>query len=399
MSYSITQLKSDLEPILHGTTIDEVPNIDSVISRAARQLLHDVDPQETIRRSPLSSAIFGDTFVYPCPIDVKTNKVIDIRPQTNRKNWQNPTQTFSRNFDLSKDNQQMLVNVDYNTGIKTLNISIPPQTTLTVNNADDITDNGTWAVTSALSNLTEDTLNYVVSNSSLRFDMAAGGTGVSGYIENSTMESVDISAYDPDGTVFMWVYLPTGSQFQSVQLYIGSSSSNYYYGTVTTSQGGVAFVNGWNLLAFNIAQLTETGTVDPTAINYIRVTFTTDGTAQTSIRLNGLTIQLGAVYEIEYYSNYLFRDLSTGAWQETVTDDSNLVNLEPTSYNLLLDLTALLLAQQLQSQNGMFDYKYFKETYTQNLFRYKSMYKSQILKPTEQYYKPSKNHYRNWFGR
>lgn len=399
MSYSITQLKSDLEPILHGTTIDEVPNINGVISRAARQLLHDVDPQETIRRSPLSSAIFGNTFVYPCPTDVKTNKIIDIRPQTNRKDWQNPMQTFSRVFDFSKTGQQMLVNVDYNTGVKTLNISIPPQTTLSVNNIDDITDNGTWAVTANATNLTEDTLNYVTGNSSLKFDISSGSNPTTGYIENSTMSSVDISAYDPDGTFFLWVYLPTASDFISVDLRIGSTSSNYYYSTVTTSQGGVAFVNGWNLLAFNISQMNEAGTVNSTNISYVRINFTTNGSDQTSVRVNGLTAQLGSIYEIEYYSNYLFRDLSTGAWQETVTDDSNLVNLEPTSYNLLLDLTALLLAQQLQSQNGIFDYKYFKETYTQNLFRYKSMYKSQVLKPAEQYYQPKKNNYRNWFGR
>lgn len=399
MSYSITQLKSDLEPMLHGTTLDEVPNIDSVISRCARQLLHDVDPQETIRKSPMSSAIFGETYVYPAPTDLKTDKVIDIRPQVNRKNWQNPSQTFSRNFDLNKDGQQMLLNVDYNTGVKTLNISIPPQTALVVNNADDITDNGTWAVTANATNLTEDTLNYVAGNSSLRFDISSGSNPTTGYIENSTMDEIDISTYDPDGTVFMWVYLPTASDFTSVNLRIGSSSSDYYSGSVATSQGGVSFVNGWNLLAFKISQLSETGTVDPTAIDYIRVTFTTDGTAQTSVRVNGITVQLGAIYEIEYYSNYLFRDYTTGAWKETVTDDSDFVNLETSTYNLLLDLTALTLVQQLQGQNGMFDYGFLQKKYNDSLMRYKAMYKSQVLKPTQKYYNRTTNHFRSWFGR
>lgn len=47
MSYNILDLKNDLEGVLHGTTNNQIQNLDGVINRAARQLLLDLDPQET----------------------------------------------------------------------------------------------------------------------------------------------------------------------------------------------------------------------------------------------------------------------------------------------------------------------------------------------------------------
>ena len=51
MSYTVQNAKNELLGMMHGTTLDDIINIDGVFDRAARQLLMDVDPQETIRSS------------------------------------------------------------------------------------------------------------------------------------------------------------------------------------------------------------------------------------------------------------------------------------------------------------------------------------------------------------
>ena len=90
--------------------------------------------------------------------------------------------------------------------------------------------------------------------------------------------------------------------------------------------------------------------------------------------------------EYVYYSKYLFRDSSTGTFQETVTDDSNLINLDTDSYNLLFNKTAYYIAQQLQGQDAMYDASYWANEYKTALDRYKMMYKSEVQKPKVPYY-------------
>jgi hypothetical protein len=68
---------------LHGTTLSQVENISGVFNRAARQLLLDIDPQETKRIEQLASPIFYQVYDYAPPADLKGQKIIDIFPQVN----------------------------------------------------------------------------------------------------------------------------------------------------------------------------------------------------------------------------------------------------------------------------------------------------------------------------
>ncbi len=58
-TYNVQDLKNDLTGILHGTTTNQIQNLDGVINRAARQLLLDVDPQETKRIVELPKGLAG----------------------------------------------------------------------------------------------------------------------------------------------------------------------------------------------------------------------------------------------------------------------------------------------------------------------------------------------------
>ena len=108
---------------------------------------------------------------------------------------------------------------------------------------------------------------------------------------------------------------------------------------------------------------------------------------------------MGRIMEIEYYSKFMFRDQITGAFQETVTDDSNLINLDVDTYNLLTYQVALLAVQQQSGSESTFDTDYFRNLYKDCLSRYKRLYKSEIIKPQEAYYRVPNNNQRNYFGR
>jgi hypothetical protein len=131
---------------------------------------------------------------------------------------------------------------------------------------------------------------------------------------------------------------------------------------------------------------TVTGTPDVTAINYIVVSMPTTA-IQTGAKLNYITISLGNYLEYEYYSKYLFRDVITGAFQEKVTDNSNLINLDTETYNLFFNLSASLAVQQQQGLDALFyDGSFFAQKYAEGVMKYKSLYKSEAQKPQTRYY-------------
>lgn len=387
MAFSITNLKQEITGILHGTQLSQITSLDQLIFRAARDVLMDVDPNETIRTIPITNSVFNSVYDYPCPVDLKGNRVIDIRPQVNRQPTELWLQWYNQSFDQKKETSFLnSFTIDWNTAVKSMRINAPsllaPQT---INTCDSLTSNGTWATGGNAGGLAVDNVNYVTNGGSLAFDLSAAGS--SGYIENSTMTAVDLSAWRNQGTWFVYVFLPTASDFTNVNLRIGSDSSNYYTVTATTTQQGTSFEDGWNLLKFNWLGASVSGTPDAEALNYVRVTFAYNGTAQTSVRVDQITAALGTILEIEYYSKYIFRNGSTGAFQETVTADTDLVNLDTESYNLLVYKVAEMCAQQQQGIDALgFDAQYFKEGYNSRLERYRYLYKSQVSKVTANYY-------------
>ncbi len=395
-AYNIQQMKSDLEGVLHGTTTNQIVNLDGLIYRAARQLLLDVDPQETKRILEFTSPIFNGVVDYSIAPDVKGNKLIDIRPQVNRLPRDIWSQQYNQAFDVAKNNVFVNANMftlNFNTGLKTIRINAPFLPAPVVQNlASSITNNGTWATGGGASNITVNYQNYVTAAGALNFNLPSGA----GYVENSTMTGTNLSQYLNQGSFFLWVYMPTASEFTSINLKWGSDASDYYSSTQTLTQQATAFQNGWNLLQFPWLGASVTGTPDVTAIDYLKVTYNTTA-VQTAAGLNYITIALGNVLEYEYYSKYLFRDAITGAFQETVTNDSNLINLDTESYNLLFNLVASLAVQQQQGLDATFyDGSFFAQKYAEGITRYKALYKSELQKPQTVYYaKPTPSN--RWF--
>lgn len=378
---TIQDILNDLSGVIHGTTTNKIDNVYGILNRAARALLLDIDPKETQRIVQLSQ-VFNDTFDYALPSDVKGDRIIDLRPQAGRY----PSDIFTQNYAQTFDSQKLMNSanrtyIQHNTGVKTIRIEAPTLTAPTV-----VCDTGTitgW--TNIIPTL--DTTNNVAGGGALIINLPAAA---SNYTQNVALNPIDLSTHENISTLFLWVYLPTGSGVTSIDLRWGSDATNYYNKTVTTTQTGTSFQNGWNLLSFDWKTATKTLTPVTTAIDSVRVTFNTNSVAQTGVKICNLTSALGYIFELQYYSKFLFRDPTTNAFQETVTDgiDSNkLINLDTESYNLYFNKVAFFVAQSLQGADADYDASYWQLEYDKALEKYKALNPNESIKKGETYYK------------
>ncbi len=480
MPYNILRLKQDLTGVIHGTTLNKVVNLNGIINRSARQVLQDIDPQETKRILQFATPIFESVYTYYLSPDVKGNAIIDIRPQVNRRLSDVFNQDYNQQFSLST--AASLANqftIQWNQGVRTILINAPLLNTgVIVNYASSLNQNGTWTAGGDAVNLEVNPLNFLAGGGALMFDLVptgfgglktfsittagtgyttgtyptTGGSGTggtvtvvanagsvisvsvavdgsgyqigdvltvtgggndatltitdltyTGYVETSDQQPVNLEDFVDFATWFLYTYLPNTSAstvFSSVELQFGSSPTDYYSVSTSITQPNTAFENGWNLLSYLWKNAVQTGTVDSSAITYLRVTWTYDGTDQTGVMVNDIASRLGVIMEYEYYSKYMFANAITGAFQETVTDDSNLINLDTDSYNILFNQVAYLVAQQLQGIDAAaFDADFFLTNYQQDVQRYKGLYKSEKQKPRQPYYGLPKPGYGAWLPR
>lgn len=380
MSYTIQDLKTDLEAALHGTSLNKIQNINGLIDRAGRELLGDADLNGTIRSQVLTNPIYSRVYNYVLPSDLKGKKVIDIKPQVNRGASDNFRGRGIKDFDMRKSDETF--NIDFDSGERVLRASTTTGKNVTLSNLNSTTN---WSTGSDAENLTADSLNYVSEGSSLNFDLS--GDTTAGYIENSSLDSLDLSDYEDNGAIFIYVYFPDSSIMTSVNVRWGNDNTAYWNRTVTTNNEGNSFHDGWNLLRLDWNGATETGTTDSSTVDYARITINYDGTAETDIRVDSLVVRLGSIYDIVYYSKYMFQSATTETWAENVALDSDVINVETNEINLMIDKTTELAAAQQAGVDSQFDVAYYSSKYANTLSKYKSDNKSQAIKEQQEYYR------------
>ncbi len=400
MSYSITNASADLSAVLHGTNLNKVSGIFNLYNRAGRQLLLDIDPIETERITLTATPLFDQVWDYACPSDLKGNRIIDISPQYYRYPGQVITQTYQQSFDVSKNFPLAPSDftIQFNNAVKTIRIndtSLPAQVVI---DACEATTG--WTASGAASNLTLDNINFAAGSGSLKFDIAAGANPSTGVISKTETAQLDLSAELNQASLFYYVYFPSVTGLTSTTIRWGSDSANYYSRTLTTTNEGNAFAVGWNLIRADWLGATVVGSPIVTAIDYIYIGITTDGTAFMGVNVDNIVCVMGLYRTVRYYSKFLFRDAITGAFQETVTDNSNLINLDTESYNLFFNLVAFYATQQIQGLDAtFFDSNFFGQQYQEGKLRYTALNKSQVQKPEDMYYLPKKGGYGRYLGR
>ena len=393
--------------MLKGTSLRQITDFYGTAAKAANRMLTRISPAETIRTATFATPFWDNVNDYALPTDFKQG--IDIRPQANRQdmpgqsNW-SATTPKQFNIFLSPDSYSLR----WNNMVRTLRAQrLPNGNVATMDNFDvtisgtDALSNGSWAPEVDASGLFAETLNCVEGNSSLGMNLD-GSTGLADIV-NSTAVAIDLSAQRYQDSSFLFFYIPVGysSRFTSFTLRRGSSASAYVQATVTTKADGTAFNDGWNFLLFNWNTATTTGTPDNTQNTYRRFGINyTIGTSINGCLIDNWTDSLGDLYEVEYYSEYMFRT-SSGSWIQTPTSDTDLVNVSVSSYSIFLqemmkDIVKLIrignertqeLAEITKELDGQSESRYVKNPANNGLYnQYLSMFPSSAILTKTQYY-------------
>ena len=393
MSFSVSTALSEATGMLHGTTLNQIPNPTLCVNRAARQVMLDIDPQETKMIQAFSTPVFPIVFDYPLPSDVKGNKIIDVYPQIGRHPDNVVTSTYNQVFDRYKS---LLLpstfSIISNQGTKRLRISYLNKTSGNIiNTVGTILGNGTWAIGGVATTLVQNMMTLINGSNSLQFNLGIG----SNTLTNSTMTAVDLTtSLNQTGIIFK-LYLPSIAGLTNISFRFGSDASNYYQSPTLTSQiSTLPFVADWNDIGALWANCTQVGIPVLTNIKYVQITFTASAPI-TAIQVAQIWSSLGVMMDLEYYSKYLFQDATTGAWKETTTATTDTINLDTESYNIFLYQLALQLVQQALGSNAEYDTNLMTNAYQGAVVRYKKMYKSEISHPSQAYYRPTFKGYNN----
>lgn len=384
-NFNVQQLQADVSRKIHGSVSE---SFFGSVNEAGRWLLAALDPYEMKRKAYIENALYDQEGTYYLPVDVKDNKIVDIRKQAKRTYQDSFDSVSNRTFDKYNSTGNgwgaiktfTVLQLD---GVKYIRIKDNVQnTTVNLQQANSLTDNGTWNVYGSVNNLTVDQVNYLVGNGALKFNI---DSSTSGALEVIGIGSIDLSDYLQVGAIFMSLYLPDPTSMTNVTLKWGSSATDFYSFTVTAPHNAPTFQIGWNQLKFPLEDFITFGTPNIADITQLRVEFQTTGAPMNGVHINNICARKGILYEILYYSSYLFRNPETGLWQPQTFDLGDNINLGYTSYNILMLKTAIIEAQEVRNSSS--DVILLTAELDREMKNYLASNKSEYIPPNEVWYK------------
>ena len=375
MSKTYANIQSSAALRVNGTL--STANWLITINDAVRAVNGELDLKSAKRKASLSPFLFDDIYDYGAPTDLKGMAIIDIKPQVNRSETYEFTLTTPEEFDRKKDTVENLCAITDDSFTRKLRISAEiDDDTLIVSTLDSTTANGgTWAGYGDGTNLTADSDYYVKGASSINWDINADG-GTTAGIYNNDINTFDITDYVSNGAVFSWVYLSDKTDVTNFIIRIGSDASNYFTKTITTTNEGTSFVDGWNLLRFDFSTASETGTVDLDGCDYCAVYMTKDAgkTSETDYRFDHIMCKRGEYHDVIYYSNYPWRS-SASVWKVESDDTTDIINISVDEYEIIMTKIVELASQYLDDKRRE---DIAKEKYKDLAKDYKFRYPSEI---------------------
>jgi hypothetical protein len=382
MSMTVSEFQDNLSAMLHGGTLNKVRNIESAMQRAANTLLSKIDPIDTMRTAALSETIHDDVFNYSLPSDYK--KIIDLYPQNRRNLLDSANRNLVERFDLRKSLANKTVSIEGSEGSKVIRINWRSRQPKTLNGLDSLTANGTWSAVATASNVVLDDIDYVSGNGSIRFNSAASGDGV----QNTDMTSVDLT--DEDEQADLWVRFKVKNStdlgnLTSVSLIWGNDlTTAYWTGVAQTAQAdGTAFKVGWNEVKIPWSTATETGTVAPSTIDSLRVTFATTS-AITQLKVDNITVSIGRNFDIKYYSKFLMTN-SSGTFITKTSSGDDIIILDSDAIQIYMLESLSVMAHQIEGIDSVSDVNYSRTELDELYRRYKAEYPSQAKQALSYY--------------
>ena len=344
----VSAVDSNLPSVVSATEKLQLHN------QAVREVLQEIDLRSTIRNSSLSPNLFDDVYDYAWPSDGKDFGVIDIIPQVGRVKEDEFELIPAEEFDRIKSNTQGVIAFVENALSRKLRISRDvDDSALLVSTLDSLTaGGGTWSSFGDAENLTQDSDNFVKGNASINWDIDSAG-GTTAGIQNTDVDTFDITDYTAEGSIFCWVYLSSSTDVTNFIIRIGNDVSNYFSDTITATHEGNAFADGWNLLRFDFNGASETGSVDKTACDYVVIYMTKDSgkVSETDYRFDHIIIRRGKIYDLKYYSKFGWQT-SAGTFLENSTAGTDKLNADTEEFQLIVQKSTELHLRNLEKHNA-----------------------------------------------
>ena len=226
---------------------------------------------------------------------------------------------------MNRSSAENLLAIDTTTGVKTIKVNFvtSKSRSIVVNGNVSVDGNGTWTPTGTASNAVTDTVVFFDSSGCVKFKLTGSGSGV---LTNSGMTSVDLSTFLSNYTNFMKIFISDATKLTNIKLRWGNDASNYHEVTVTAQFNGLPFQTGLNLIGFDIASASDTGTISESAFDYGVLTFTHTGTIAV-VQISEWTAKTPDPLLLAYYTDDFVYDVSATAWVSKFDADA-----APTDY-------------------------------------------------------------------
>ena len=380
--YLYSQIQRDLQTGIHGRRAN-LNNADTnterdLINRGVRIALSDIDFRGNIRESVLTPNLMDNQYDYALPVDVKADKIIDLRPQVgdSRSEFETYDIVSPEEFDRRKRIERGLATILNDDLTRILRISANIEdNTLQVSTMED-TNWNTWDTDGVNdSDVKVDNDDFIEGNGSIRFQTDTTDTTDSTVgIQNTSLTAFDISSFLARGSAFVNAKITTyDTGIHQLTLRIGSDSDNYYRVSDSNQNDCSDFVTGWNKVRFDFTNKTAVGTPVDTAIDYAALYWSRDTTTTALLHLNdtdwgfdNLILKKGKYYLLSYYTRYVWQDTAFGL-SENSANDSHALMVQNDEYEVILakinELASGYLRDVEDVKKYRADYKELKDVY------------------------------------
>lgn len=340
---TVQQLKESVAGLLTGLNLNNITNLDTALSRAARYVAQKIDAPEATGTEPIT--LYDGVYYYRAPEHIFGTAVNLIRRQGNVNDWGQysykvPIDVFTRGkFNLPNG---YMLDLEYKKGEGIIGISsvipLPRINFSPMGDANDFVNGGSASVPIT------DTVNYYEQPASIRFNLAGSSVGTM----TTTFDAVDISSYEGVGVVFLALETPSVADLTNVAIRLGSDATgatNYVQITETEGFLGAWTADDWTLVAYDLAGATGSGTFDYAAANYLQVRIAHTATIN-NFRLGGCWVAMPSLNEIIYQTAAIFKNSTTGALSQEITNDNNLIILNDAAFSILELESAIAIGKQ-----------------------------------------------------
>lgn len=308
-------------PLLASTIIDDVKqdfeggnsldiNWDIIIRRAVENVMDNCRPETLKRRVPLYGGLSRDLYIYYAPNDVLvpgdlyTNDQLGIPTEARRKFKYQPSKVFYDTLEFDK------YTIEYINGAQFVVVRHNQESD--IKTIDEMNAVGTK--TGGTPTLNEH--NYLQGSGAVQATFTAAGVEF-----KDTITAIDITAY-LNGIALVPAFFKTGDaiKLSSLQLRLKTSDSAYYSVISTADSISDNIVDGWNLIRFDLANRSTTGSPNSASIVGWSLVGTTTAGNTITIIFDKITLQKFNPFYFEYYSNRPYKSGSTSAlWQSTIS--------------------------------------------------------------------------------